>query len=1270
MQPTLQRRLCVVRPSLILVTASLCALAAMAAFPEFPQGPFFDKFQSRGVFKVTLSPALGGQSFVISVMDPDTVVFRSASLMDGGAPGDTSGPLGEATGFCPGGATPGTTSAQIGFHPAGFELGGVEEVHTEMACLNMTGGGWAVRAGRKAPIRPRSLGEVESRAGDNLGFPADSFFNLFLEVQAPAGPPFGGRVLFNRVPILVQERIGAFPPNAANYLHSFTVAGRVALFFDDQGVEKFAGWLSQGTHNVNGASACLKRGTSEFPVLFSVDGPANAAEGLFQPDPLFPFGHPVPNDVFAVGPAGPHGYQTEGELFQSSGFALGGVPDATNVDRLSAALAIGPAVGGPYHGPFRPNVGGAAPAPGVPGGAMGTLGIKKGDNVDALSFGRDAGNVLVFGVSPTSLGLAGVGVNFQAVVSAKARAIGAKVPTNGGGDPGHEAAGDLFVSPRLAAFGAGNELRGLVPVPLGTNGLIVDEFDLGLQAPATRHHKPLVGTAEDDLDAVELSNAALVDDNVDGIPGDAPGGVYGPLFFSLHKQANSPSLIPVDPHQGCATANDLDGVTADDILVSPPPPACQPQAPFDFAIYARGVADIGLLANDDLRDIALIDRNLVTNAPDGKLTPNRDAVLFSLAAGSPSLAAGANPNFPMGAHSAADVFQKVFGVAGVALYASAANLGLRNADELDTLDIGWGGCQCAAAPGCACDECGNDDDLDGICAVDDDCSNTYDPDQNDCDGDGVGDLCDNCPTDYNPDQRDSDHDIIGDVCDPDGPGGPANDLCANAIQVGNGSTFFSTAGAATNGPAHAACDSGGDAQVNKDVFYRYNATCNGTVTVSLCGSGYATKLAVYNGTACALSDGTLNQCNFDACSMVSFTATQGTGYTIRAGGRGAASGDGILTISCTAAHPTCVAATPTSSELPCTYPDLNSGCTQATGQTEAIACGQTVAGWGGNVGVLPDVDEYQFVLPSPMQVTLSVTAEFDASISIIGDACPPAVVATTSGSACQVVNLTACLEGGMAYRVVVTPLSTSPPVACDAFYTASLSCGACGVPVNGACPGTGSCLVGQNNSPGCADAACCDVVCAFDPFCCDVTWDALCGQEAVDACNCSDANVCTDDFVNLPTGCAHANNTVPCDDGVACTINDTCGGGACSGVPGNGVAGTINVSKPAIIGAEPDSRAMVTWPASTSIDMIRGDLFLLRSSSGVTNVQVCLANDLSVQPINDNGAIGTGAVYFLGRMSPPGCAVVGSYLEGVSSERSGAGFNRDGDIAADPDACP
>lgn len=134
-----------------------------------------------------------------------------------------------------------------------------------------------------------------------------------------------------------------------------------------------------------------------------------------------------------------------------------------------------------------------------------------------------------------------------------------------------------------------------------------------------------------------------------------------------------------------------------------------------------------------------------------------------------------------------------------------------------------------------------------------------------------------------------------------GPRGPiANDNCAAADPVGDGVTAFDTTGATTDGPAlPAGCEEGFGLSFEQDIWYCYTASCDGQVTVTLCGSGYDTRMAVYDGCACPPT--TLVACNDDFCglqSQLSFLATSGNTYLIRVGGFGAAQGAGTMDISC------------------------------------------------------------------------------------------------------------------------------------------------------------------------------------------------------------------------------------------------------------------------------------------------------------------------------------------------------------------------------------
>lgn len=125
----------------------------------------------------------------------------------------------------------------------------------------------------------------------------------------------------------------------------------------------------------------------------------------------------------------------------------------------------------------------------------------------------------------------------------------------------------------------------------------------------------------------------------------------------------------------------------------------------------------------------------------------------------------------------------------------------------------------------------------------------------------------------------------------DCPPPPPNDDCANAEAIGNVTDYpYSTEFATFDGP--------GGCLTSPNLWYTYEATCDGEVTVDLCGSLYDTKLAVYEGTTCW---GPEIACNDDACglqSSVTFDALTGETFLIEVGGYSAATGDGDITISC------------------------------------------------------------------------------------------------------------------------------------------------------------------------------------------------------------------------------------------------------------------------------------------------------------------------------------------------------------------------------------
>jgi hypothetical protein len=86
------------------------------------------------------------------------------------------------------------------------------------------------------------------------------------------------------------------------------------------------------------------------------------------------------------------------------------------------------------------------------------------------------------------------------------------------------------------------------------------------------------------------------------------------------------------------------------------------------------------------------------------------------------------------------------------------------------------------------------------------------------------------------------------------------------------------------------------------------------------------------------------------------------------------------------------------------------------------------------------------------------------------------------------------------------------------------------------CPGEGSCCT-PNGTPGCDVPDCCELICGQDPFCCEVEWDQICVDQAVEASPCGSI------FCDPPPppcpgegDCCEANGTPGCDDADCCTL--------------------------------------------------------------------------------------------------------------------------------------
>jgi len=123
---------------------------------------------------------------------------------------------------------------------------------------------------------------------------------------------------------------------------------------------------------------------------------------------------------------------------------------------------------------------------------------------------------------------------------------------------------------------------------------------------------------------------------------------------------------------------------------------------------------------------------------------------------------------------------------------------------------------------------------------------------------------------------------------------PPNNNCDRAQSVGDVKDLaFDTSGATFDGPGHC--------MASPNIWYHYHAAGSGAVTVSLGGSSFDTKLAVYDRDNCYPALAAMIECNDDfgnsLNSQITFQATAGSEYLIEVGGYNSDEvGPGVLNI--------------------------------------------------------------------------------------------------------------------------------------------------------------------------------------------------------------------------------------------------------------------------------------------------------------------------------------------------------------------------------------
>ncbi|MGH8014988.1 MAG: choice-of-anchor J domain-containing protein, partial [Candidatus Zixiibacteriota bacterium] len=219
---------------------------------------------------------------------------------------------------------------------------------------------------------------------------------------------------------------------------------------------------------------------------------------------------------------------------------------------------------------------------------------------------------------------------------------------------------------------------------------------------------------------------------------------------------------------------------------------------------------------------------------------------------------------------------------------------------------------------------------------------------------------------------------------------PANDDWASAEAVGDVTDYpFCTGDATYDG--NAACNP----CASPNIWYCYEATCDGRVTVDLCGSFYDTYLSVYDGCG-EPTGGNLLVCIDDYCglqSVGSFMGLAGNTYLIEIGGYACGTGCGDLSISCSVTQTGDNCSDPLKIDIPA-LPYIDAGQTTCgRGDDYNATC---LGSFDGGEDII-----YELTVLSPVVVDITLDPlGTDWTGIVIDDVCPPdgSCIGTSSNS--------------------------------------------------------------------------------------------------------------------------------------------------------------------------------------------------------------------------------------------------------------------------------
>ncbi len=238
-----------------------------------------------------------------------------------------------------------------------------------------------------------------------------------------------------------------------------------------------------------------------------------------------------------------------------------------------------------------------------------------------------------------------------------------------------------------------------------------------------------------------------------------------------------------------------------------------------------------------------------------------------------------------------------------------------------------------------------------------------------------------------------------------------NDDCSGAININCGQTIAGTTAGATSDPVAGTCTT--NLTTAPGVWYKFTGT-GATTTLSLCGSGYDTKIGVFSGTCAAL---TCVAGNDDACglqSSVTVPTTFGTTYYVLVTGFGTASGSFNLAMTCVYPNEDCSGA-------------ININCGQTINGTTAGATADAVGTCSTSLGTAPGV-WYKFTGDGAANTLSLCGSGFDTKIGIFSGTCGALVCVGGNDdfAGCGLQSqITVPTSFGTTYYVLVTGFGTA-----------------------------------------------------------------------------------------------------------------------------------------------------------------------------------------------------------------------------------------------------